>query len=1614
MAIKPPNIPALSSRVDSEVKRAFAALKDYFSSVTSSGGVVTESSLATVAAETSALAPYFDGTLPPQLNNLVVTGAFRTIMLAWDDPSYTNLSHIEIWRNTVDDLGTAVVVGTSEAMVYADTPPNASLAVDYYYWIRAVGKAGVPGPFNATLGIKGNTANDPEYVLEILEGQLTTSELHADLTSRIDLIDFAPGNALASIAALDIEWGESLLSLTHGQALEVLDRAAGDALEATARANAFVAEAAARSAAILIEANARTEALISEASARAAGFLAETSSRNAAIQAEADMRASAILAESLARGAAITVEATERQAVDESLSSSITTLTASVNNNASAIQSEATTRAEADLSEAALRTTLASRVTSAESDIATNTAAITSESSTRATADSTNATNISNLAVRVSTAEGDIIDNAAAIFTEATARATADSAEALLREALTATVSVHTAAIAEEQLVRATANETMASDIETMAASVLNTVTTITNESVVRATETSALAQSISLMTAGVSGGFDAGEVWYFDADVEGWTGSSSTITQESGWIRVTATGLLPKAISPVTSIIGSQYSLGKMRVKRVAGTGWTGMLCYSTSGHGFSESYQLTLAEPAFDAQDIAVIDFEMSVLTQGADDWVAHTITGLEITLGATVDDVFDIDYIAIGRSAPGASVASVTAEALARADAIASEAATRNALAIQLRGSATGTDINTLTSGLLYNERVARVTAVAAEVVARQALEAVVNNAATGLAAAHAAVAAEQTARTNADSAEAALRVTLAAAVNNPTTGLAAAHSAIASEQSIRATADAAEAIARAAIATTINNPTTGLVAAHSAISTEQAARTLADETIAGTVTTLSSQVNNVTTGLPAAHSAIVAEQQARVSEDEAIAGTVTTLSAQVNNVTTGLPAAHSAITEVAGTVATNELATSTAISTLESDLNTPTTGLKARLTTVETTTTTLESSTAASNSILTAELDLAGEAILGGLSDMTEVQKTSMAYIVDERDARVTALDAVATTLVAMEASIGDNAAGLVSESTVRANADLAEAEARTLLTATVNDNHSYITTNYSTTTTVTGAIAAAQAAAIASSNGNTASLLTSYTNTTTMTGAIATAKSEAIASSNGTTAGLLESYSTTSEMGTAIGESKTVLMAALNASFTQTNEPLSRNDGSPLQKGDFWNYIMVRDGVNISESLVHDGATWVYTPDAAGVDNAAAIAVEQEVRATTVAPDYSHTGTYPDKKCVIYEGQLYRNTSGSTITNAGAWTGTGWTAITSDLYAQYGVRLDVNGKVVGFGLSNDGDTSDFEIVADKFTIAPVGTSPAADGAPFYHLTTATSVDGTMVPAGTYMKNAYIVNLTADNIKANSISVDRLYSPYATLAEAVIGEGHITNAMIGDTIQSTVYTPGSAGWHINKNGTVEFNGGTFRGKVVFGSTSSGYANIDDRPDLSVYDDAVDMATNVWTRPGQTTIDGNKISTGDLGVDTLQIKGQAVTFPMQASRYTSQSFYTVATSAIWASSVSVNMSLSGANVIIQFDIEATINLHYGGPGTFELIRTSSIGTVVVVHTIAIPVNEYDVVTVYGGIKQSRAIMDTPTQGIYTYGLRISASGMSTAGGLGSYCTIYAANIVAMEAKR
>lgn len=126
-------------------------------------------------------------------------------------------------------------------------------------------------------------------------------------------------------------------------------------------------------------------------------------------------------------------------------------------------------------------------------------------------------------------------------------------------------------------------------------------------------------------------------------------------------------------------------------------------------------------------------------STLRQTGDDQLA----GLVTLLTAKVDNNNTV------------TLAAIQDEATARATADAAEATQRNTLAVQMRGNYTGTDLNNVTSGLLYSERQARVTADTANVSAINALSANLTNSVNSLTAQ---ISAEQSARIAADAAEA----------------------------------------------------------------------------------------------------------------------------------------------------------------------------------------------------------------------------------------------------------------------------------------------------------------------------------------------------------------------------------------------------------------------------------------------------------------------------------------------------------------------------------------------------------------------------------------------------------------------------------------------------------------------------------------------------------------------------------------------------------------------------------------------------------------------------------------------------------------------------------------
>lgn len=109
-------------------------------------------------------------------------------------------------------------------------------------------------------------------------------------------------------------------------------------------------------------------------------------------------------------------------------------------------------------------------------------------------------------------------------------------------------------------------------------------------------------------------------------------------------------------------------------------------------------------------------------------------------------------------------------------------------------------------------------------------------------------------------------------------------------------------------------------------------------------------------------------------------------------------------------------------------------------------------------------------------------------------------------------------------------------------------------------------------------------------------------------------------------------------------------------------------------------------------------------------------------------------------------------------------ITKPLYAQNTVKLDVNGKVSGYGLASTETSSVFEILADRFAV----TNGLNNGIiPFI-------VDG----ANVYIQNGFIQNAAIDEAKIANAAITAAKIKDAEITNAKIANGTIENAKIKD--------------------------------------------------------------------------------------------------------------------------------------------------------------------------------------------------------------------------------------------
>lgn len=140
-------------------------------------------------------------------------------------------------------------------------------------------------------------------------------------------------------------------------------------------------------------------------------------------------------------------------------------------------------------------------------------------------------------------------------------------------------------------------------------------------------------------------------------------------------------------------------------------------------------------------------------------------------------------------------------------------------------------------------------------------------------------------------------------------------------------------------------------------------------------------------------------------------------------------------------------------------------------------------------------------------------------------------------------------------------------------------------------------------------------------------------------------------------------------------------------------------------------------------------------------------------------------------------------------------------------------------------------------------------------------------GIYIKTAFIGEATIVSAQIRDLNVDKLTTAEATIAKAIIGDGHVTNLMIDNVIQSN---DDGLTWRIDKNG-----GAHFRELSVYDEdgtpllTAGGAINISNIPGVGAFAtlsqiDADNISTYLAGAAITDAYIGRTIQSADFGVD------------------------------------------------------------------------------------------------------------------------------------------------------
>ena len=293
--------------------------------------------------------------LPTQPENFVASGGFDVIFLSWTLPPYNGHDYVEIYRLQRASGAAEPTLAQAEAAgvytryygdVYRFTDTNVGSQENWYYWIRAVNKNGISGPYYSSTGVNATTALDYLYISGLIDDILDDDVNNLGLNTAIDAIDVNV-TALENFTGYTSSYNGDSLIVRMGDVETLAGNAATSAqlqVESTTRANADSALSTQ-----ITTLNSTVTDPTTGLAATYSGLQTEITTR---ANADSALSTRTTNLESTVNDATTGVaatysglvsEQTTRASADSALATDITNLTSTVNGNTTSISTQATT-----------------------------------------------------------------------------------------------------------------------------------------------------------------------------------------------------------------------------------------------------------------------------------------------------------------------------------------------------------------------------------------------------------------------------------------------------------------------------------------------------------------------------------------------------------------------------------------------------------------------------------------------------------------------------------------------------------------------------------------------------------------------------------------------------------------------------------------------------------------------------------------------------------------------------------------------------------------------------------------------------------------------------------------------------------------------------------------------------------------------------------------------------------------------------------------------------------------------------------------------------------------------------------------------------------------------